>query len=669
MNIEQRIAELSQRIEEYNYQYYVQDNPSVPDAEWDRLMKELKALEEAHPELASPDSPSNKVGGQALDAFNQVTHEMPMLSLDNVFSEEELDAFENRLFDRLKSHEPLTFCCEPKLDGLAISIMYENGSLLRAATRGDGAVGEDVTQNVKTIKSIPLRLRGKGIPARIEVRGEIFMPKAGFDKLNEAMLKKGEKAFVNPRNAAAGSLRQLDSKIAAQRPLAFYCYAIGVAEADLPTSHYARLQQLKEWGLPVSPETALKSGAKGCQSFYQDIGGRRGQLPYEIDGVVYKVDDISQQEQLGFVARAPRWATAHKFPAQEELTLLEEVEFQVGRTGAITPVARLQPVFVGGVTVSNASLHNADEIERLGVRVGDTVIVRRAGDVIPQVVGVVADKRPQDTKEIEFPEVCPVCESSIERIEGEAVARCSGGLYCGAQRKEAIKHFSSRKALDIDGLGDKLVELLVDEQLVQTPAELFSLTWSQLAGLERMGPKSAENLIQSLEKSKTTTLARFIYSLGIREVGEATAANLANFFTNLDDIKVAGTEKLQQVPDVGEIVAKHIFYFMRQEHNLEVINALIVQGVNWPVIEKKLQDQQPLAGLTYVVTGTLSSLGRNDAKAALQALGAKVAGSVSKKTSYLVAGEAAGSKLTKAQDLGVEILNEEELIALLNSHR
>lgn len=669
MTVEQQIKQLRAEIEEHNYQYYVLDQPAIPDAEWDRLLKRLIELETAHPEFASASSPSQKVGGKALGAFKQVAHEVPMLSLDNVFSEQELGAFEQRLHDRLNDDNELTFCCEPKLDGLAISILYQDGQLVRAATRGDGNIGEDVTANVRTIKNIPLQLRGQNLPANLEVRGEIFMPKAGFEALNKAMLAKGEKTFANPRNAAAGSLRQLDPKIAAQRPLAFYAYALGLTDGELADTHYQRLQDLKRLGLPVSPETRLADGQQGCLDFYQDISARRNQLPYEIDGVVYKVNEIVKQESLGFVSRAPRWATAHKFPAQEELTLIEDVEFQVGRTGAITPVARLKPVFVGGVTVSNATLHNADEIARLGVKVGDTVIVRRAGDVIPQVVSVVLERRPEDAKDIVFPTACPVCESAVERIEGEAVARCSGGLFCGAQQKQAIKHFVSRKALNVDGLGDKLVEQLVDEKLVANPAQLFGLTWSQLTSLERMGPKSAENLLQALDDAKQTTLAKFIYALGIREVGEATASNLAKHYLTLDAIIAAGQESLQQVDDVGEVVAKHLYYFLRQDHNLEVINALVAAGVNWPAIEQASEDALPLLNQTFVLTGTLSQMGRSEAKQKLEALGAKVAGSVSKKTSYLVAGAAAGSKLTKAESLGVSILTEDEMLALFAQHQ
>ncbi|WDE03251.1 NAD-dependent DNA ligase LigA [Thalassomonas viridans] len=673
-----RVAELTRQINEYNHQYYVLDQPSVPDAEYDRLMRELIDIENKHPELKALDSPSQKVGGEVLTAFTQVTHQLPMLSLDNVFSGEEWQAFVKRLHDRLGSNDTLAMCAEPKLDGLAVSLRYENGVLVQAATRGDGSTGENITENIRTIKSIPLRLNGDKYPGILEVRGEVFMPKASFETLNAQAIKKGEKTFVNPRNAAAGSLRQLDSKITAKRNLAFYAYGIGyvgetaeniLGEAWLEGSHYQRLEQLKTLGLPMCPEVRLLASEDECEAFYQDILNRRDELSYEIDGTVLKVDDIALQEQLGFVARAPRWATAYKFPAQEELTVLEDVEFQVGRTGAVTPVARLKPVFVGGVTVSNATLHNQDEIERLEIKVKDTVVIRRAGDVIPQIVSVVKDKRPEDAREIVFPQACPVCGSEVEKPEGEAVLRCTGGLVCGAQRKEAIKHFASRKALDVDGLGDKLVEQLVDENLIAAPADLFTLTEIQISTLERMGQKSAQNLLASLEKAKSTTLARFIYALGIREVGETTAANLANHYLTLEAVMAAGEESLQQVNDIGAVVAHNILHFFQQENNRQAVTALLEVGINWPEIEVKAADEQPLNGQTFVLTGTLSQMGRNEAKAALQSLGAKVSGSVSAKTHYLVAGEKAGSKLTKAQDLGVEVLTEEQMIALLTEHK
>ena len=667
-SISAQMEALRDTINEYNYQYYVLDNPTVPDSEYDRVFQELKALEAENPALITPDSPTQKVGGQPLGAFEQVTHEVPMLSLDNAFSEEELTAFEKRVKDRLKDDSALPFSCEPKLDGLAVSILYEQGQLVRAATRGDGQVGENITANVRTIGNVPLKLRGQDIPERIEVRGEVFMPKAGFEKLNNAQREAGLKVFANPRNAAAGSLRQLDSRITAKRPLMFYAYSLGVVSPDtfeLPDSHHARLRQLAEWGLPMCPEIDTATGAKGCQAYYEHILQQRDSLPYDIDGVVFKVDTIALQEALGFVARAPRWAIAQKFPAQEEMTRLLDVEFQVGRTGAITPVARLEPVFVGGVTVSNATLHNQDEIDRLGVKVGDTVVIRRAGDVIPQVVSVVAAKRPEDARDIVFPLVCPVCDSHVEKLEDEAVARCTGGLICGAQRKQALKHFASRKAMDIDGLGDKLIEQLVDADLLKTPVDIFHLTLPELVQLERMGEKSAVNLLNAIEASKQTTLAKFLYSLGIREVGEATAQNLAMHFTNLDAIQAADIEALQSVPDVGIIVAQHIANFFAEEHNLDVLKGLIEAGIQWPAIEAPNVDEQVLQGKTAVVTGTLSEMSRSDVKALLQQAGAKVAGSVSAKTDFLVAGEKAGSQLAKAQDLGVEVWDEARLMAFL----
>lgn len=667
-DIQQQLTVLREQLAYHGYRYYVEDNPEIPDAEYDRLMQQLLALEAENPELMTVDSPSQRVGGAPLDGFTQVTHELPMLSLDNAFNDEDLQAFEKRMLDRLLSASPLSYCCEPKLDGLAVSLMYENGVLVQAATRGDGTTGENITANVRTIRSIPLKLQGDNWPERLEVRGEVFMPKKGFDDLNERALKKGEKTFANPRNAAAGSLRQLDSKITATRPLSFYAYSVGVVEgAELAPSQYDRLVQLKGWGLPMCPEIQRLDSLSKVIAYYQVIGEKRQALPYEIDGVVIKIDDVELQEQLGFVARAPRWAIAYKFPAQEEMTLLNNVEFQVGRTGAITPVAKLEPVFVGGVTVSNATLHNADEVERLGVMVGDTVIIRRAGDVIPQIVSVVESRRPADAAPIVFPTECPVCESKVERVEGEAVARCSGGLFCQAQRKEALKHFVSRKALDVDGCGEKVIEQLVDREMVATPAELFKLSAGVVTVLDRMGPKSAQNLVDSLEKSKLTTLPRFLYSLGIREVGEATAANLANHFETLEAITQATKEQLIEVPDVGDIVAAHLFNFFREEHNLAVINDLLAVGVHWPAIEKVAEGVElPLDGKTVVLTGSLSQLTRTDAKAALQNLGAKVTGSVSKKTDLLVAGEAAGSKLAKAQDLGIEIWDEQALVDFMN---
>ncbi|RTR37889.1 NAD-dependent DNA ligase LigA [Shewanella canadensis] len=665
--IQEEIKQLTSVLNEHNYRYYVDDAPSVPDAEYDRLINRLKQLEAENPELCLPDSPTQRVGGAPLAKFNQITHLKPMLSLDNVFSEDEFDAFYKRISD--KTSETPTFCCEPKLDGLAVSILYRDGVYERAATRGDGSVGEDITENVRTILSIPLKLRGSDFPPLLEVRGEVIMPKKAFDSLNDRARAKGEKLFVNPRNAAAGSLRQLDSKITASRALGFYAYALGVVEPEswpLGKGHHEQLMQLKSWGFPVSSEVKLRGDVKSVIDYYNDILTRRDALDYEIDGVVIKVDSIEHQLQLGFVAKAPRWATAFKFPAQEEMTLLEGVDFQVGRTGAVTPVARLKPVFVGGVTVSNATLHNADEIARLGVKVGDTVIVRRAGDVIPQIVAIVAEKRPDSASDILFPQTCPVCDSMVERTEGEAVARCTGGLFCEAQRKEAIKHFASRKALNVDGMGDKVVEQLIDKELVASPADLFKLTASAMTMLDRMGMKSATKLVAAIEDAKQTTFARFLYGLGIREVGEATAANLANYFKNLDRLKSADADEFIKVDDVGAIVAQHLTYFFAQPHNLEVVDNLVQAGVHWPEIEAVSEEALSLKGQTWVLTGTLTKLNRNDAKAKLQALGAKVAGSVSKNTDCLVAGEAAGSKLTKAQDLGVKVIDEDGLLAVLS---
>ncbi|MCL1143417.1 NAD-dependent DNA ligase LigA [Shewanella gaetbuli] len=665
--IKQEITDLTMTLNQHNIRYYVDDAPTIPDAEYDRLMQRLIELETQYPEFKSAESPSQRVGGMALAKFDQITHLKPMLSLDNAFEETDFEAFNKRITDKVGAVE---YVCEPKLDGLAVSITYRNGLLERAATRGDGTVGEDITENVRTIKSIPIKLRGEGYPELVEVRGEVFMPKAAFEALNQRQIAKNDKTFVNPRNAAAGSLRQLDSKITASRALGFYAYALGVVQGDsqpLEASHHGQLMQLKVWGLPVSPEVKVCVDLPQVYAYYQDIMTRRPELDYEIDGVVIKVNDIAQQTSLGFVAKAPRWAIAYKFPAQEEMTLLESVDFQVGRTGAITPVARLQPVFVGGVTVSNATLHNADEIARLGVKVGDTVIIRRAGDVIPQIVAIVADKRPDNASAITFPEQCPVCQSDVERVEGEAVARCTGGLFCEAQRKEAIKHFASRKALNIDGMGDKVVEQLIDKELVKSPADLFSLSASAVTMLDRMAMKSATKLVAAINDAKNTTLPRFLYSLGIREVGEATANNLAQHFKDLALIKTATIEQLLAVDDVGVIVAQHIKHFFEQPHNLEVVDQLLASGITWPAIEQIDENSLSLSGQTWVLTGTLTQLNRNDAKAQLQALGAKVAGSVSKNTDCLVAGEAAGSKLTKAQELGVKVIDEQALLAMLNS--
>ena len=665
MSLQQQIDTLRQDLRRYEYEYHVLDNPTIPDAEYDRLFHQLKALEAAHPELITADSPTQRVGAKPLSGFAQIRHEIPMLSLDNAFSDEEFYAFVKRIEDRLiRLPEPLTFCCEPKLDGLAVSILYVNGVLTQAATRGDGTTGEDITANIRTIRNIPLQLLMDNPPARLEVRGEVFMPHAGFERLNQLALEKGEKTFANPRNAAAGSLRQLDPKITSKRPLVLNAYSIGIAEGvDLPNTHYDRLQWLKSIGIPVNPEIRLCNGTDEVLDFYRDIQNKRSSLGYDIDGTVLKINDIALQEKLGFISKAPRWAIAYKFPAQEELTRLNDVEFQVGRTGAITPVAKLEPVFVAGVTVSNATLHNGDEIERLDIAIGDTVVIRRAGDVIPQIIGVLHDRRPADARPIIFPKTCPVCDSAIVRIEGEAVARCTGGLFCAAQRKEALKHFVSRKAMDIDGVGGKLIEQLVDRELIHTPADLFKLDLTTLTRLERMGAKSAENALASLEKAKNTTLARFIFALGIREVGEATALNLANHFKTLEALQNADLEALQQVPDVGEVVANRILAFWHEPHNVAVVNDLIAQGVHWETVETKEVTENRFKGKTVVLTGTLTQMGRNEAKALLQDMGAKVSGSVSAKTDFVIAGDAAGSKLTKAQELGVAVLTEEEFLA------
>ena len=669
---EQKLTELRTTLRHHEYLYHVMDTPEIPDAEYDRLMRELRELEAQHPELITPDSPTQRVGAAPLASFSQIRHEVPMLSLDNVFDEESFLAFNKRVQDRLKNSDDLTYCCELKLDGLAVSILYENGLLVQAATRGDGTTGEDITSNVRTIRAIPLKLRGDNIPQRLEVRGEVFLPQAGFEKINEEARRTGGKVFANPRNAAAGSLRQLDPRITAKRPLTFFCYGVGVLEGgELPASHSARLQQFKFWGLPVSERVKLCHTPEEVLTYYRKVEEDRPNLGFDIDGVVIKVDSLALQEQLGFVARAPRWAVAFKFPAQEQMTFVRDVEFQVGRTGAITPVARLEPVHVAGVLVSNATLHNADEIERLGLRIGDKVVIRRAGDVIPQVVNVVLSERPEETQEIVFPTHCPVCHSDVERAEGEVVTRCTGGLICGAQRKESLKHFVSRRALDVDGMGDKIIDQLVEKEYVHTPADLFQLTPGKLTGLDRMGPKSAQNIVDALEKSKETTFARFLYALGIREVGEATAAGLAAHFGTIEALEQASIDDLQKVPDVGIVVATHVRNFFAEESNREVIAQLRKEGVRWPapVVVNAEEIDSPFAGKTIVLTGSLSQLSRDDAKAQLVALGAKVAGSVSKKTDLVIAGEAAGSKLAKAQELGIAVIDEDEMLRLLGESR
>ena len=659
-----RYRYLQTELARLEHAYYVLDQPLVPDAEYDRLYRELLDLEQQHPDWISADSLSQRVGGTPLKVFNEVKHAVPMLSLNNAFEESELINFDRRCRDGL-GLESVNYACELKFDGLAISLRYEHGVLVQAATRGDGASGEDVTVNIRTIRAIPLRLTGKKIPDVLEVRGEVFMHRDDFEKMNKYAATLGEKEFANPRNAAAGSLRQLDSKITAKRPLSFFAYGLGAFEPInwLPKTHSQLLDHYVELGLPVCQERRVVSSVEGLNQFYQEIGRKRNQLPYEIDGVVYKVNSFSQQNTLGFVSRAPRFAIAHKYPAQEEITTVLGIDVQVGRTGAITPVARLSPVLVGGVTVTNATLHNEDEVRRKDVRVGDTVVVRRAGDVIPEVVSVVLDRRPQHAKPFEIPSRCPICDSHIERLVDEAIARCSGGLFCAAQRKQALLHFAHRRAMDIEGLGDKIVDQLVDLNLVRTPADLYRLGFSALANLERMGDKSADNLIRSIAQSKSTSLPRFIFGLGIRHVGESTAKDLAKYFGTMQALMDAQMEDLLTVNDVGPVVANSIISFMSESHNREVIEQLLASGIEFQVEEQIASVD--LSGKTLVLTGTLPTMSRDQAKALLEAAGAKVAGSVSQKTSYVVAGSDAGSKLEKANELGIPILDEDALMKIL----
>jgi len=665
---ETRIGELRSEIAQHDYRYYVQDDPSVPDAVYDRLMRELQALETAHPELITPESPTQRVGGEPLDGFATVRHETPMLSLANAFSDDEIEQFHDRVIRGLETGHA-EYVAEPKLDGVAISLRYLDGRLHQAATRGDGTTGEDVTSNVRTIAAIPLQLNIRdGCPSwpdKLEVRGEIYMPLAGFETYNARARDTGEKEFVNPRNAAAGSLRQLDSRLTAQRPLAFYAYAMVAAE-DMPKSHHEALQLLKSWGFPINPEIRKVRDASGCIAYYEEMSEKRERLAYDIDGVVFKVDSQEQQRTLGFVSRAPRWAIAQKFPAQEEMTRLLEIDVQVGRTGAITPVARLEPVFVGGVTVTNATLHNLDEIQRKDVRAGDWVIVRRAGDVIPEVARVVIDRREGEPEPFAMPAHCPVCGSAVERDEGEAAFRCTGGLFCAAQRTRSIQHFASRRALDIEGLGEKLVVQLVEAGLVTSIADLYRLDRDALVALERMGEKSADNLLGELEKSKTPELDRLLYALGIREVGEVTARSLARHFGSLESLAAASEEELTEVADVGPVVASHVHAFFHEQHNIDVIAELEQAGMRWQAADEA-GGEQPLAGQVWVLTGTLS-MPRARAKNQLESLGARVTGSVSSKTSVVLAGEAAGSKLRKAEKLGVKVVDEEAFRALLQSH-
>jgi DNA ligase (NAD+) len=676
-----RAAQLRQTLEEHLYRYHVLDQPTIADAEYDALFNELVAIEAAHPELVTADSPTQRVGSKVLDAFAPVTHRVPMLSLGNAFSEEDAQNFDRRCREGLGvAGEEIDYACEPKFDGLAITLAYVDGVFVQGATRGDGAVGEDVTENLRTVRSIPLSLSAThgAMPKLLEVRGEVLMLKKDFQSLNERQAAKGEKLFVNPRNAAAGTLRQLDSKLTASRPLAFFAYGIGAVDGvDLPKSHSAMMDWLEALRFPVTRERRVVRGLAGLLDFYKDIGSRRQQLPFEIDGVVYKVNSFAAQEKLGFVSRAPRFATAHKFPAEEATTVLLGIDVQVGRTGAITPVARLQPVFVGGTTVSNATLHNEDEIRRKDLKIGDTVIVRRAGDVIPEVAAVIYARRPADAQNFVMPTHCPQCNSLIEKLEGEAIARCTGGLFCPSQRKQALLHFAGRRAVDIEGLGDKLVEQIVDANLVRTPADVYRLGLTALSNLDRMAEKSANNLLAAIEKSKKTTLAKFLFGLGIRHVGESTAKDLAKHFGNLDAVMDASVEALLEVNDVGPVVAQSLRNFFDQPHNREVVEQLRSCGVTWP--EKEFvyapiaapdKDLQALAvgsfvGKTVVLTGTLPTLSRDEAKDKLEAAGAKVAGSVSKKTDFVIAGAEAGSKLEKAIELGVTVLDEAQFLEML----
>ena len=661
-----RIGDLRRQIERHDYRYYVLDDPEVTDAAYDALMRELRELEAAHPDLVTPESPTQRVAGRPAAGFAEVVHALPMLSLDNAFSEDDLREFDRRVRERLDV-ERVDYSAEPKIDGLAISVRYEAGVYVRAATRGDGTRGEDVTANVRTIAALPLRLQGDPPPV-LEVRGEVYMARASFERLNARAAAAGEKTFANPRNAAAGSLRQLDPAVTASRALDVFFYGVGeTGDWRAPDRHSGVIAALRDFGLRTCPDATVVEGLDGCLGYYDRIGRARAGLDYDIDGVVYKVDRLDWQRELGYVARAPRWAIAHKFPAQEEVTQVQDVDFQVGRTGALTPVARLKPVFVGGVTVSNVTLHNMDDLERKDVRIGDTVVVRRAGDVIPEVVRVLVERRPADARRVRLPKTCPVCGSHVTRDEGEAVARCSGGLVCSAQRREALLHFASRRAMDVDGLGERIVEQLVESGRVQTPADLYGLTADELASLERMGAKSAANLVEAIAASRRTSLARFLYALGIRDVGEATALALANHFGRLDALMAASYEDIQQVRDVGPVVARHVRDFFDEPHNLAVIASLRRAGVEWPEGDPAPSTpvEGPLTGEVLVITGTLASMTRDQARDAARAAGATVTDSVSRKTTLLVAGTEAGSKLRKATDLGVRVADEREFLALI----
>jgi DNA ligase (NAD+) len=664
-DIKQRFDTLKKQIREHDYRYYVLDDPIISDSDYDKLYRELLDLEKAYPEYVSSDSPTQRVAGEISPAFLPYQHHQPMLSLNNAFSDEEFEKFYQRAQKTLNQTD-VYYCCEPKLDGLAVNLVYENGQLIAGVTRGDGTVGENVTSNIKTLKMVPINLRGQFTPKRLEVRGEVYMTKAGFDQLNRKAHEKGTKLFANPRNAAAGSLRQLDSSITAQRPLSLYCYGFGASEGiSLPDSHFERLNLIKQLGFPVSGDIYLAKTVSECKAYYQSLLRKRPNLAFEIDGAVFKVDSIKAQQKLGVLARAPRFAIAYKFPAEEARTVVLKVDFQVGRTGALTPVARLKPVTVGGVTVSNATLHNMDEIERKDIRVFDEVVIRRAGDVIPEVLRVIFENRSSKTEAITLPASCPVCDSEVLRLEGEAVARCQGGLYCPAQLKQSIIHFVSKKAMDIDGLGEKLVELLVDNGIVKTIADIYQLNKESLIGLERMGEKSSQNLIDAIENSKHTTLARFLYALGIREVGQVTAETLSRHFKSLENIRKANEQELIAISDIGPVVAKHVNHFFKQTHNLEVIDKLLSLGIDWPKPQQKKAKDSPFLNKTLVITGSLDLMSRDSLKEKLTELGAKVTSSVSKKTDYLIYGDSPGSKYEKAQALGIEMISEEKLRSLL----
>lgn len=669
-SVRQRADRLRAEIEGHNHRYHVLDDPEIPDAEYDRLLNELRELEREHPSLVTPDSPTQRVGGTPVAAFAQVRHRIPMLSLDNAFGREDVEAFDRRVREKLETEREVGYACEPKLDGLAVSLTYRKGALEIAATRGDGTLGEDVTHNIRTIQSVPLRLTGKSHPELLEVRGEVVISIPGFNEMNRVAMEKGEKVFVNPRNAAAGSLRQLDPRLAASRPLEIFCYGLGVVEGrKMPGRHSEALAALRDWGLRTSPESRVVQGVEGLLAYYDEMSRKRAGLRYQIDGVVYKVDSIDEQRELGYVARAPRWAIAHKFPAEEAMTRVRAIEWQVGRTGALTPVARLDPVFVGGATVSNATLHNIDELQRKDVRIGDAVVLRRAGDVIPEVVRVIPEKRPEGTSPATLPERCPVCGSDVERGEDEAIARCTGALVCPAQLKESLRHFASRRAMDIEGLGSKLVDQLVDQGLVKDAADLYRLGASQLAELERMGEKSAANLEEALARSKETTLARFLFALGIRDVGEATAEALARQFRSLDKLRAATATEVEEVPDIGPITAAHVNAFLAEGRNAKVIDALVTLGVRWPEVSAASSGSKELAGKTFVLTGKMSSMSRDEAGDLIREHGGSVSGSVSKKTDYVVAGEDAGSKLKKANELGIQVLDEDALLAMIGRKR